>query len=456
MKKGITEVLLAYIICGAINYFFLPADPGFVSYRLHPFIFVTLLFAVRYGMWEGGLAGLLGACMILYGQYQAESGLLMDFLFDFEALSLPFSLIVTGLLVGEATQGRAQRADYYKGALNREIVTHEKTRRSRQALKDSLLHLEKKLADHGMGIQSFFDHLLKMFANDRLMIYEKLQEIMKQQLHVRSSLLLLRSENIYQHKAFDGLGEVPQESVLENLKKNPVYLRALTERKVTSLSDFLDDEHDSTGGNDAPIFFCGPVLDIKGHIDALVLVTDIPFIHYNITSFRLFEVVIEAASLSLKNLDRIEKLRSSTPYHDLWPVERESYFLKNLEMELEVREKFDVLLCGFAFAPHAKESQRSKLKTLLAYLLLEERVRIGHLEEQGCFACYAPAGKDPKTQAWIAERLSAYGIPETLAKLLIVEHKLSAQDPSQQGVFLARNLSEGFERARSTGGGVHA
>lgn len=446
MKRHFRELFIAYILLCGINYFFFRDNPGFVDTQLHPYLFLTVLFAVRYGVWEGSLAGFIGAGLILAAYHFRGDDLLLDYLFDFSLLSLPAALVILGLLIGEAVESRLKRANHFRSSLSLEVQEHEKIKKAHLALQGSMLLLEKKLANQSLGVQDFSEAMLELFAGSRREIYEKLEKLLTTYLHVEESFALLSIGDVYHQEPVVFEHPMPPDNAILAAQQSPCYTEALYQRKTISLTDFMtyDGAKPVTSAN---VFFCGPVIGLNGHIDAMILITKIPFIHFNITNFRLFEVVLSAASVGLVKLEQQEKLRKATPYHEHFLVERSNYFLKNLLMEFAEQKKIEVICCGFAFSRFVKEPQKIGFLTLLSQLCLKPYLRVGYFEGAAFFACHATRSGD-LADLNLEVRFASYGFTAATARLVVCRVPIDEEQAQREQNYLGQFLEQQFRTAR--------
>ncbi len=447
MKGAYLEPTFAYVLVCAANWLWWREDPGFLSVRLHPYLFLTLLFAVRYGVREGALSGVLGAGLVIAGYFHRDEGLLMDWLFNFDSLGLPLTLVLVGVLVGEASQSRLKRAAWLRAALDEEAAAHVKLGQSHKELSAALLQLERRMADQGLGTQDFSQALLdlqEVRAHPEL--YDRVQELMQKFLQVDRSVILIFGSDAHSQEPYSRDRQLPSDEELAALMASPAYSEALYTKKTTALAEFLDEEIVSNAAQ-ASLFFCGPILGGGDRVAAMVLVYAIPFIHYNITHFRLFEVILKAAGQGARRIEEVDRLRHSAPYHEIYLVEREDYFLKNLEIQAGAGGDHEVLLAGYRFSNLVREEQRERFRILLSQLCLIQGVRAGYLEGADCFACHGSAESLEKLE--IPERFASYGFPPTLAEVVTCRLEFGSE-------LQRRERTRGLDLLKRTFAAAHA
>ena len=94
----------------------------FISMKLHPFLFVTVLFAVRYGIWAGTFSGILGSGITLWAVLASNDSVQMELINGkIDTLTLPLAIIILGILIGEVVETRKKKTEHYQNALKREV-----------------------------------------------------------------------------------------------------------------------------------------------------------------------------------------------------------------------------------------------------------------------------------------------------------------------------------------------
>lgn len=444
--RGWIEMLAAYAAAIGLNYAVAPYDPAFLELHLHPYLVLTMAFALRYGLAVGSAAGVVGSALVLAAHAWRGDLLLRDFLFSFNDLALPFSLVLLGVLVGQSVHSRAKRTDYYREALRRETQAREALARQQEELRQSAVQMEKRLAGQAFGIQDFSDSLLATFDLDREGIYRHVQGMLRKFLRAERSLVLLSDPDVYHQRAVNHEGPVPDAEEVARVQSGRLYNEALFGVKAVALTDFLDAA--ARSGEDAPVLFCGPVIGREGRVDAVVAVTAMPFIHFNITNFRLFRVMLRAAGEALRVLEARERLREAMPYHERLPVERQGWFLKELLLQLQWRERIPIAVAGFAGEQAMPAGRRDRLLVLLAGLCQHDHLRVGFLEDGRFLALYTEDGHDETLGTLhLRERFEVYGLGQA-ARLVYGRATLERRHGSREEGYTLRLLEQAFAKAR--------
>ena len=124
----------------------------------------------------------------------------MEILYGIEHLVLPILIVVLGILIGEITESRIKKTQYYQSPLKREVAANMSKTKINMGLEESLLQLEKKLVGHSLGIRNFSEELTLMMGMNRDEIYRRIPEILKTFLQVKRSLVLTSEPDVYQQE----------------------------------------------------------------------------------------------------------------------------------------------------------------------------------------------------------------------------------------------------------------
>lgn len=409
----------------------------------HPFLFATILFSIRYGIWEGVLSGVLGAGIIIWATFSQSDFIEMEFLYGLDSMSLPLIILLFGILIGETTESRNKKLEYYQGTLKKEVSAHLAKSKEAKGLQESLLQLEKKLAGHGLGIHDFSDHLIEIFYKQDSKFYEFIQEILKTYLHVEESYILISSPDVYHQKGIDGHFESIDEEMIKQLSKDPIYQASMEAKKPMALTEHLD-EIDEKAENFQYLFYCGPIMKDEHSIDAMVVVKKIPFIDFNVTNFRLFEVILKTASLAKEKQNSYMKLYDVSPYHETWMVEREHYFFNNLKLALEYSKEVDIVLAGFDFMNEVQEDMKEGFLMLLSQLCQGIGVRVGYIVKIQGFAFYKEMGKGSDEVNALIQRYQNYGFSQGFAKLRVCSLNVKTEEIKREQAYLMSKFEKAF------------
>lgn len=99
--ESLMEALLGVLFLMVVNVVFFEDDPGFLKVQPHPFLFLTILIASRYGTFDGFVTGML--CAVIYASYLffGRDWTSIVQTFEWHRMIPAYLFIIMGLLLGE-------------------------------------------------------------------------------------------------------------------------------------------------------------------------------------------------------------------------------------------------------------------------------------------------------------------------------------------------------------------
>jgi len=446
LKRHLKEPIIVYAIICSINYFFFIEDFMFISMKLHPFLFVTVLFAVRYGIWPGTFSGILGSGITLWAVLASNDSVQMELINGkIDTLTLPLAIIILGILIGEVVETRKKKTEHYQNALKREVDALIEKSKENKGLKLSILEIEKKLAGHGVGIHDFSSNLIKLFSMNKMEMYTQVHFLLKNFLNVNKAIILISNPDAYHLKGLDQDGEIVSDDLILDLQQNNLFQISQLDRKCVALTEKIETINERNLIKEQP-YYCGPVEMGEEKIDAMVVVTGINFIDFNITNYRLFDIICKTASQARIRQDSFEKIRSISPYHEFYLVERSNYFIKHLGMLLEYLDEVDVIVTGFKFQDHVNQEMKKGFNMLLAQLCSRFGVRTGYIECIDSFAFYTENHSGEELKKELLEKYMNYGFSIGMAQIKICCITVKQEHVSREYEFIESLFEKNFNQ----------
>jgi len=417
--------------------------------KLHPFLFLTILFAVRYGIWAGTFSGIIGSGLTTWAVLTHSEFAQMELINGFDALSLPLAIIISGILVGEVVETRTKKTEYYQNALKREVNAHIEKNKENQGLKVSILEIEKKLAGHGVGIHDFSSNLIKLFSMEKMEMYTQVHFILQKFLNVNKAIILISNPDAYHLKGIDQDGEIISDDLILDLQQNNLFQISQLDRKSVALTETIETTNEGNSIKEQP-YYCGPVQMGEDKIDAMIVVTGIKFIDFNITNYRLFDIICKTASQARLRQDSFDKLRNISPYHEYYLVERSNYFIKHLSMLLEYLNEVDVIVTGFKFQEHVNDEMKKGFNMLLAQLCSKFGVRTGYIECIDSFAFYTENHSGEELRKELLEKYINYGFSIGMAQIKICCITVKQEHVSREHEFIESFFEKEFNQTEAS------
>jgi len=174
-------------------------------------------------------------------------------------------------------------------------------------------------------------------------------------------------------------------------------------------------------------------------------VLKIPFMQFNITNFRLFDVILKMAGMVIQNSESYQRVLLASPYHHLWMVERDHHFFNQLKEARGLEDDgLDLLLAGFHFQPLTPPAMKRGFMTLISQLSIKTGARVAVLGEEACFALHHPSKSPREIQKDLEHRYQGYGISLGFAALKTFPSHLCGQDLLREHAFLTHLLTQRF------------
>ena len=209
-KIYIFEIFFFILITLIINFNFNPDDLGYIHLKLHPFLFLTVLISVRYGLMPGTLSGVITALTFIFFVYYQSSTKVLRLLFEFNTYFLPMIFIITGSFIGEIREKYIQK---FKFILNSKIKLEDDYKNLLENIR--LLEMtNKSLEKRIMGNFSTFSVLYEASQGlDTLDIKElnkSIFEILSNYLKFEEFSIYLKKNNKYELFNYKSEFELPE------------------------------------------------------------------------------------------------------------------------------------------------------------------------------------------------------------------------------------------------------
>ena len=288
----LAETITLLGVLAVVNVAACADDPGFVSLRPHPTLFITLLILVRYGLAAGIQAAAVST--IVYGGLLVVLAEVPTFLY---LLSAPYStpivvLVPTTVLLGLLVQrhlDRATASEVERDALERDNATLQ----GEQAkLRDVNVELAGKVVGAEGTVSTLYRYAKELNVKEVVGIFAGCSKLLEEVIEAEAITIwrLEAGELTLAHRSGveEGGAAQPDRELLDQ------YFDA---GGVLSLHDVPEADRSSS----LP-YLAGRLCDGRGgKLVAYLLIEKLPFARYNAETIRLFSMVVEWASTSLSN-----------------------------------------------------------------------------------------------------------------------------------------------------------
>jgi len=293
--ESLAESVGGVLFIVLINAIFFPEDPGFLSVEPHPFLFLTIFIAARYGTFDGFVSGLL--CAMVYTAYllgNTDIKTLFTTL-EWHRLVPAYLFVIVGLILGEiremgnrevsSLRREAQRLRLQVEQLKSELAVHRRAKEE----------LQKMILSTGDPLSALHLSTSKLQSLDEKQAYETIVDLVENFCGAESIGVYVREEagtsatsqiRVFSIRAKRGAEDVP--STLDST--HPAVAMVLRKKEVVTMSE----------AQDTSMIYCAPIINQSDQtVFGLIAVFKIPFIRLtNLTRTQL-RTIARWASLTL-------------------------------------------------------------------------------------------------------------------------------------------------------------
>ena len=279
--ESFMEALLGITFLVAVNYFWFQDDPGFLKVSPHPFLFVTILIASRYGTFDGFVTGIICAfiyCMYLFAGKDLD---IIAHTFEWNQFIPAYLFIILGLLLGEIRE-----------MANREIVkmrTEVRTvqekmgevNRDYDMVSQVKEELQQRILSAEDPLEEFYESARKLSTLRPDEAYPAVMELVEKFTGAEKFSLYLAETsddgvagssgpNVYRLRLSKGWND-PEEFDTVLAENDPALGKAVETRTVVTVRDV------ETSSSD--ILACAPMLDpLDDSLLGFIVIHRIPFV----------------------------------------------------------------------------------------------------------------------------------------------------------------------------------
>ena len=335
--ESLLELFVGFAILLAINVFYFPEDPGYLSVQPHPFLFLVILIASRYGTFDGFVAGLLSALVyIVYAWWGREPGVVVQ-AFDWTEVIAPYLFIVVGVVLGEIRASASREVDKARhevAVLEDRVKALRKDNEVLAQVKDELqktvLSAEDPLAhfyDSARRLSisrpeetyaAIVDLVAKFTGAEKFAIYEAEPE--KEPLPGHRPVRTFRLVARYGWTAGDEFATVLT-------SEHPAVQRVLETLEVVTSQDIQ---------HRAPeVLACAPMHDpVSDSVLGLIVIQKIPFVRLNQASMAHLFTIAQWAGKAIADAQRFEKAMAARVNDERTGVFNSNFMKARLEEEV--------------------------------------------------------------------------------------------------------------------------
>lgn len=324
------ECLAAFAILQAVNHWLFADQLGFTDANPHPYFFIILLFALRYGFWPGLFSSALGVVL-----FSVNTGIHLDFhLFStdmnwgFLRNSVLFLLLGGG--VGEATSRIRRHLKIQRDESRKRAKDYDALLDRHQATQRVLDESEKSLAGQMNSLDSLLSISQRFNTVNEKEIHASLLKILEQKMNAQSCSIYRVQDGKLTLEGF--CGEKPGLEEIQYDKVSGMWKVSLREKRTVSIAELWKDG--GTDGNSAQTMLCGP-LTVQGKVVALVDVSKMPFFNLSVSQVKMFDLLTNLVSQKIKEARNFREVKEKQTIDDHTGLLSFFYFKRRMRREYD-------------------------------------------------------------------------------------------------------------------------
>lgn len=339
MKKKysfLLEIMVGIGIIIAFNALWLKYNLGFVGISPNPYWIVIIFIAVRYGAFQGFIAGLLCSLALLGS---VSYNMAIDQQFEFakipaKQVQLSALFVLIGFLIGEERSRVNRILAKWREKYNKLRDEFESVALEHLALKDVNVELEGRILGQVETVNTVYEVARDLVVLEFDRLYPSVIELVKKFIAPDKCSFYVLEDGKFTLKGESGWGEeaVKHKTLDTN---SDIIKKALSDKRTVTVSDIYRTEKLKWQyGKDpvmaAPLFFG----EEKDSVTGFILVDEIPFLKLNPNSVRFLSVIADWVSRSLDNAFSTTTVRTKDIYDEKLGIFNYNYALRRLKEEL--------------------------------------------------------------------------------------------------------------------------
>lgn len=338
----VIETYLGFLILILLNILLFKKTAAFIGVQPHPYWIVILLIASRYGTLQGLFAGVVAAVLYLFLGSHAGLLKLSSFNFPHGVYKMPFFFILTGGVLGEI------RSFYKTKFMDLKKQHHEKFTQLQDlgvqyaALSESKQELDGRIAFQSTSMLRLFERLNDLEKLELESLYNKIPELIAEQLNVQcSSIYLIKDNQLRCHRRY---GQKDKHKLPHTVELTDGMMgEAIKAKKVIAINQMYTEEEMSEY-NELGLIMSAPITLKDESIVGVINIEKMPFFDFNSNSVNVFEMLSLWVSMLVDKAVQFQKLKDKNIADEITGAYNYYYFQKCLKYEIARAKRFDMPL----------------------------------------------------------------------------------------------------------------
>lgn len=333
--ESLMEAFLGILFLMVVNVLFFQDDPGFMRVQPHPFLFLTILIASRYGTFDGFITGSL--CATIYAAYLfADKDL--EFIrqsFEWHQMIEAYLFVIMGVLLGEIRSMSDREVQEAKKEAEISRLREREAKEALEAVTKVKEELQRRILSAEDPLARFYESASKISIINPEEGYPAIMDLVEKFVGAEKFALYLARQSDYVASAEPKVFEIrfsrgferPDEFGPTLTSAHPAVAKALESRQVVTARE-------ATGQSD--IIACAPLCDPKeGIVFGLIVIHRMPFIRLTRLAISHLETIAGWAAKTLYEAWTLRKAAEARVDDDLTGLYNYSYMARRLAEEVQ-------------------------------------------------------------------------------------------------------------------------
>jgi GGDEF domain-containing protein len=343
LRAEALEGVLGILLLLGINYFWFRENPGFLGIHPHPYWFILLPIAVRYGWIAGSIAGITAfivqLCILLF----IYSDVTFFEAFFYHALIFLLVSLFIGLV------GEIRRTEHTK--LKHDFAYLENKFSNLLTEYNALVKYKDKKNSEIISQEDTFSSLYKeqekLNTLDESKIYPTLIQLLEKYLFVSSAAIYMISDDKSQlnlvEKLLDDTTELPE---IIDIYLNEIH-EILYKGNILSLNNLISRPELQPFFSDK--IMCAPIRGARNRPLGLIIINRIPFNYLTLHSFQMLKSISDRCGASIEKARVYQLTRQKIVLNEITGVLTYSYLKERFNEEFSRAKRYGYTMSVLIF-----------------------------------------------------------------------------------------------------------
>ena len=373
LRAEALEGVLGLLVLLGINYFWFENNPGFLGIHPHPYWFILIPIAVRYGLFAGLVAGSTAFVVQLYIKFflleqDSQSFGLFNHAFVFLIIS-----------AGVGFFGEIRRVEHVK--LKHDFTDLEKNFSNMLTEYNALLKYKEKKNTEIISQEDTFSSLYKaqekINSLDENEIYPPLIDLLKQYLFVSSAAIYIIKDDKTQLNKVAHLTDDQVESHPDIISTHSDEIYEILQKgRILSINDLVNRPELLDFFNDK--IMCAPIRGVRNRPLGIIVINRVPFNRLTMQAYKMLKSISDRCGASIEKARVYKMTRDKMVLDEITGVLTYSYLKERFDEEFSRARRYGYTISVLVFEIQSFYGCDIKLQqeALLSFkVIIERRLR---------------------------------------------------------------------------------